>query len=416
MTFLEQSRNASQANNQKMIKLKRLGRHSQGVAQVWRVYAFLLVFVPAIPSAKAQVAPTLSDSARITLITVAPGDELYSTFGHNALRVWDPLNRIDQCYDYGTFDFDQPNFYLNFCLGKLLYTLDVSPYRYFERANLRSQRLMREQWLNLDGSQRQKMFETLETNALPQNRYYKYDFFYDNCATRIRDILREGFMYRITLDSSLAQKGSSMRQLLRPYLSDKPWTQFGIDLVLGMPTDRKARADDYMFLPDYVHDVFAATRLDTDIPLVKAEKRIPAVPFPTFEFKPWFFGNPFWVMLVVALIGLLSMANPRAERIFDRLFWLVLGLAGFIIAFLWFATDHQATKTNLNILWALPTHLLFFWRRTRSEWVENYFIAAAILAALTLVFWKWLPQELPLAATPIAALVVVKGLWRVRKG
>ena len=397
-----------------MIKRTRLKRPSEGITTVWHILALLWAFSMGLPVAQAQFARTLSDSARISLITVAPGEELYSTFGHNALRVYDPANRIDQCYDYGTFDFDQPNFYVNFCRGKLLYTLDVGPYRYFERANLRSQRLMREQWLNLDSTQRQNVFEALETNALPQNRYYKYDFFYDNCATRIRDILREGFMHRITFDSSLARQGSTMRQLLRPYLRDKPWTQFGIDLILGMPTDRKARPDDYMFLPDYVHEVLAATTLESGKPLVKAEKRIPATPFPIFEFKPWFFSNPFWVMLVVALIGLLSMANPRAERIFDRLFWFVLGSAGLIIAFLWFATDHQATKTNLNILWALPTHLLFFWRRTRSEWVENYFIATAILAALTLVFWKWLPQELPLAATPIAALVVVKGLWRKR--
>lgn len=371
-----------------------------------------LLLLPLV--ARAQWPPVLSDSARISLITVAPGEELYSTFGHNALRVYDPVKGINQCYDYGTFDFDQPNFYLNFCRGKLLYTLDVGPYRYFERANLRDERLMREQLLNLDSLQRQRVFTALETNALPQNRYYKYDFFYDNCATRIRDILREGFMYRLNLDTSLARQGATMRQLLRPYLKDKPWTQFGIDLILGVPTDRKARPDDYMFLPDYVHEVLAATRLEDGRPLVKSEKRIPEASFPRFEYKPWFFDHPFWVMLVVAVIGLLSMANPRTERIFDTIFWLVLGLAGLVIALLWFATDHQATKTNLNILWALPTHLLYFWRRGRSEWVDNYFVATAILAALTLVFWKWLPQELPLAAIPVALLVVIKGLWRKR--
>ena len=378
--------------------------------------ACALVWMAALSPVWGQFAPILSDSARLSLITVAPGDELYSTFGHSAIRVKDPVNLIDQCYDYGTFDFDQPNFYVNFCRGKLLYTLDVGPYRYFERANLRDQRLMREQVFRLDSAQRQQMFEALEYNYLPQNRAYKYDFFYDNCATRIRDILRAGFQYRLNLDSSSAKQGASMRQLLRPYLRDKPWTQFGIDLILGLPTDRKATPDDYMFLPDNVHDVLAATRLEDGKLLVSAEHRLPNVPFPEIKTEPWALSDPLWAMGLLLVIGLLSMANPRTERIFDLLFWFALGLAGCIIAFLWFATDHQATKTNLNLFWALPTHLLVFWRRARTGWLDLYFIATAILAGLVLLFWKWLPQELPTAAIPVVILVIVRGLWHRRGG
>jgi predicted MPP superfamily phosphohydrolase len=121
-------------------------------------------------------------------------------------------------------------------------------------------------------------------------------------------------------------------------------------------------------------------------------------------------------MCFIALLGLLSMANPRTERIFDLVFWLVLGLAGLVIALLWFATEHTATKTNLNLFWALPTHLLFFWRRNKSEFVENYFTGTAILAALMLIFWAWIPQALPVAAIPLVVLVVVKGIWWRRRG
>lgn len=372
---------------------------------------FFLLFV-SVCQAQSQVVPTLSDSARISLMTVAPGDEVYSIFGHSALRVYDPLNRIDRCYNYGTFDFDQPNFLLKFCRGKLLYSLDVESYRGFEYGNLQDRRAMREQTLNLDQDQRQRIFNLLQTNALPENREYKYDFFYDNCATRIRDIVKETFFHQITFDSSRLQKGATMRQLLRPYLKTSPWTQFGIDLVLGYAADRKALAEDFMFLPDYVHDEFAATHLDNNLPLVRSEKKIPEASFPPNSFEPGFFDRPLWVMCFVALLGLLSMANPRTEHIFDTIFWFVLGVAGLIIALLWFATDHSATKTNLNLFWALPTHLLYFWRRTRSEWTENYFTGAAILAALMLIFWKFMPQEMPVAAIPIASLVVVKGLWR----
>ncbi|MCC6463323.1 MAG: DUF4105 domain-containing protein [Saprospiraceae bacterium] len=365
------------------------------------------------PGLRAQTSFPLSDSARISLMTVAPGEFVYSTFGHSALRVHDPLQRFDRVYNYGTFNFEQPNFLLKFCQGRLLYYLDVETYRSFEYGNLYDRRPMREQILNLRPDSRQRLFDLLQENAREENRYYKYEFFYDNCATRIRDIVKETFFHQITFDSSGLPPGKTMRQLLHQYLTDKPWTEFGIDLVLGTPADRLARAEDYMFLPDYVHDMFADAAIDDSTRLVRSERRIPERLLPdTASAAPGFWGSPFLVMCLVALLGLLCMANPRTEYLFDLVFWFVLGLAGLVMVLLWAATDHTATKTNWNLLWALPTHLLYFWRRTRSEWVENYFLGAGILAALTLLFWAFLPQALPLAAVPIAALVVVKAIWR----
>ncbi len=371
---------------------------------------FFLLSLSLAAGAAAQ--PMLSDSSTISLMTVAPGEEVYSLFGHSALRVRDPLLRLDRCYNYGTFDFDQPNFLLKFCRGKLLYMLDLEPYRSFEYGNIADRRAMREQLLSLSRTERQALFNALETNALPDNRSYKYDFFYDNCATRIRDIAGAALEYRILYDSSTLTRPQTMRQLLRPYLARHPWTEFGIDLVLGRSADRVANAEDFMFLPDYVHDMFAKARIDGTVPLVKSERKVPEYSFEPQPFQSDFFSRPLWVMCVVALIGLLCMANPRNERIFDFVFWPALGLAGLIMALLWFATDHSATKTNLNMMWALPTHLLFFWRRSRTEVTEMYFVGAAILAALALLFWTFMPQEMPVAAMPLAALVVVKGMWR----
>lgn len=361
---------------------------------------------------QAQTVPVLSDSARISLITVAPGEELYSTFGHSALRVRDPLNRLDRCYNYGTFDFSQPDFYTKFLRGKLLYFLDLESYRNFEYGNLYDRRSMREQWLNLDAAQRQRLFNLLQENALPQNRTYKYDFFYDNCATRIRDIVAETFYHQIVFDSSGIPADKTMRQLLHPYLENKPWTRFGIDLILGVPADRRALAEDYMFLPDYMYAMFGTTRLNAETPLVERETQITA-PGAGAPAQPGPLDHPILVTSLIALIGLLSMSNPRAEAIFDALFWLLLGIMGLIMTLLWFATDHSATKVNLNVFWALPSHLFYFWRSRRSEWVENYFLGAAMLAALALLFWYWMPQQMPLEAIPLAGLVVVKGVWRL---
>lgn len=380
-----------------------------------RYLIWLGMWMPTLLSAQEE---TLSDSAYISLLTVAPGEELYSVFGHSALRVKDEANQIDQCYNYGTFDFTEPNFYLNFCRGKLRYFLNVEKTRDFMRGNLHDRRSFREQRFNLDSIQKQRFFHLLEENAREENKFYQYDFFYDNCATRIRDMVQETFFHQLWFDSSKVKPGVTMRQLLDPYLVKSPWTNFGMDLVLGIPSDHKATTENIMFLPDHVHDVLSGTKLPgMTTPLVISDTKTPVDGFPDYSASSdslvdRFLSNPLWVMVFVAIMGLLTMANPRTERIFDIFFWFALGVTGVIIAFLWFFTDHQSTKTNLNLFWALPTHLLFFWRNKRTEWTENYFTGAAILAALFLVFWKWIPQEIPVAAVPILILIVVKGLYR----
>lgn len=374
-------------------------------------YLLLLAVFPVLLSAQTP-ASQLSPEARISLMTVAPGDMVYSTFGHSALRVYDPQQRIDRCYNYGTFQFDQPNFLLKFCRGKLMYFLDLEPYRSFEYGNLYDNRNMQEQMLQLDSTQRQRLFTLLQENAKEENRYYKYDFFYDNCSTRIRDIVKEAMFHQIAFDTLHLQQDATMRQLLHPYLTRHPWMGFGIDLVLGTPADRRAAPENFMFLPDYLHDMFGAAKLPSGMPLVSIEQSIPRPALPTSEWKPGLFDRPLLATCFVALLGLLSMANPRTEHIFDTIFWFVIGLAGLIMALLWFATDHSATKANFNLLWAFPTHLLVFWRNKATEQLRNYFTVTAIMATLALIFWKFWPQEMPVAAIPLAGLVVVKGLWR----
>ncbi|HRI60923.1 MAG TPA: DUF4105 domain-containing protein [Saprospiraceae bacterium] len=385
-------------------------------------HLILLALLLIVGKSVAQNPVTLSDSARVSLMTVAPGEFLYSTFGHSAIRVFDPANRLDRCYNYGTFDFDQPNFVLKFCRGKLLYFLDIESCKGFERGNLLDRRAMTEQVLNLTREQKQGLFDLLQENAREENRFYKYDFFYDNCATRIRDIVEKTFDQPIVWDSSRLALGTTMRQLLNPNMACLPWTHFGMNLGLGYAADRRASARDFMFLPDHMHDMFATARIDDTTALVRSERHIPETAFPAVTYQPGFFERPFWVLCLVALLGLLSMLNRYTERVFDTLFWLVLGVAGLILALLWFATDHSSTKTNFNLLWALPTHLLVFWRSHKEGWIRQYFIVAGTLALLTLIFWKIIPQEMPVAAMPLAFLAGVKGLrkpvwsWMASRG
>jgi small basic protein len=356
---------------------------------------------------QAALAPTLSDSATISLWTVEPGNELYSIFGHSALQVRDEGTRINKVYNYGTFEFDNPNFYSQFVQGKLPYYLNIEAYRQFEYGNLYDRRTMTEQVLNLDNTERQRLFQLLETNSEEQNKYYRYEFFYDNCATRIRDIIQAGCYETLNWDSSHVDKKVTMRHLLHEHLKPQPWAQFGIDLVLGARCDKKPTPDEYQFLPKYLHDVVGKTKKQDGTPLV-SKTQVVKPPKPKENDLPHPYSSPLVVMSIIAIIGILSMFHVGFRRIFDWMFWISLFLVGLLMAGLWFFTDHQATKVNLNLIWAFPLHIFFFAKRKTSEWAENYFLALGMVCLVLLLCYIVLPQQLPLAILPILLMMVVK--------
>ncbi|MCU0398242.1 MAG: DUF4105 domain-containing protein, partial [Cyclobacteriaceae bacterium] len=199
----------------------------------------------------------LSDQAEISVITCGPGQaELYSAFGHSAFRVFDPANQIDHAFNYGVFDFNQPNFYLNFARGHNNYRLAVQDYKRFEYTYVYYNRYVHEQVLNLNTFQKQKLFDYLIWNAQPENQYYRYDYFYDNCATKLPEIVSKVFGDSVQFDGSYISTSYSIRQLTDLYLNYQPWGDLGIDICLGLPMDKKASPYEYMFLPDYVESGF----------------------------------------------------------------------------------------------------------------------------------------------------------------
>jgi hypothetical protein len=202
-------------------------------------------------------AQTLTKEAKVSLITVSPGQELYSSFGHNALWVSDPAQGIDRVYNYGTFDFRTEGFYLKFLRGTLPYQLSVSPMYYTMYGAQAENRSVTEQVLNLSQNQKQKLYDFLENNYLPENRQYAYKFFYDNCATRLRDAIKiaggDSLQYynqpiRGTFEAT------SYRGWMNSYLGNKPWARFGMNLAIGLPSDHVATPQEEMYLPDNLRD------------------------------------------------------------------------------------------------------------------------------------------------------------------
>lgn len=353
----------------------------------------------------------LSDQAEISVITCGPGQEaVFTAFGHSAFRVYDPVNGIDHAYNYGVFDFDQPNFYLNFARGYNQYKLAVQDYRRFEYYYIYYNRYVHEQVLNLDTEQKQKLFNFLAWNALPENQFYLYDYFYDNCATKIPEVVSKVFGDQVKFDGSHITTNYSIRQLTDMYLKYQPWGDLGIDLCLGLPMDKKASAYEYMFLPDFVELGFDNAYINGN-PLVK-EKYIIHEAEP--EVYPFNWLHPaliFSALLIITLfISWLDQKRKRINKWFDSVMLIVVGAVGLLLLLLWVATDHKAAAWNFNLLWAVPSHLVYaflLWKK-EAKLIKSYYGFNAILIVLMLVSWPVLPQALNASIIPLLLLLFVR--------
>ncbi|NJM93832.1 MAG: DUF4105 domain-containing protein [Cytophagales bacterium] len=203
----------------------------------------------------AQPWPHLSDSAKFSLITLSPGQELYQAFGHSAIRLRDPLRDVDILYNYGIFDFSTEYFYLKFSTGRLRYQLGMSHFERVQRYMPMEDQTVIEQIFDLDKEARQALFEFLETNYLEENRYYYYRFFEDNCATRIRDVLDTVLADALVWDFDINHDPASYRELYHEDLTHRQWEAAGLDLLLGSRIDKKKDPWHFMYKPNYLHDL-----------------------------------------------------------------------------------------------------------------------------------------------------------------
>jgi hypothetical protein len=360
--------------------------------------------------------PQLTQHAEVSLINSEPGSYLFEAFGHSALRISDPAIGIDQVYNYGTFDFNQENFYLNFVRGYMKYYLSVSDIRRsilsYQYRGIKA----REQVLALSQTQKQHIFESLETNRKEENKYYFYDYFYDNCATKWRDLLRDAIGDRLKFNNPYPDSILSIRQLMHKYTGKHPWGEFGIDLALGSPIDKPASFEDYMYLPDYLRlAVKNATQLDSlgrDQPLQKYEVDF-AEPFQGVKIESDFFTPTefFWIIFsFITLISLFEFKRQKSFRLLSAILILGVGLIGSTLMFLWFLTNHYTAAYNYNLLWAVPTNVIFafFIFSNKQKIIEGYAVSQIALLLITLIFWPLWPQDLHEAFIPVVLILLIR--------
>lgn len=356
----------------------------------------------------------LTDKAEISVLTLGPWEgQVYTAFGHSAFRVSDPGNGFDLAYNYGVFNFDRPNFYLNFAKGHNYYMLGVADYKRFEYSYIYYDRYIHEQKLNLTPKQKQRLFDYLEWNAKPENAEYLYDYFYDNCATKIPAVMLKVFGDTIQFDSSHIKTDYTIRELTDLYLTHQPWGDLGIDICLGLPMDKKASPFEYMFLPDYVEQGFTnASILSNGVeePLVKERKVLYEsqhnTPPNTLIHPLLVFGVLF---LIVAVISYRDMKRRKITQWLDIILFTIVGFVGTLLFVLWIATDHKAAAKNMNLLWALPTHLIAIIAMIRNpKWLMNYFLLTSIIALILLGAWPFLPQKLHYSLIPLVMALGVR--------
>lgn len=352
---------------------------------------------------------------RISLLTCDPGDELYSAFGHSAIRVVDPTTGQDLVFNYGTFDFNTPFFYVKFTQRTLDYMLSVSTFERFQVEYNYFQRNMREQVLDLNPDQARRLVLFLEENYRPENRFYRYDFFYDNCATRIRDAMETILGPQLDWNEPVDAELKTFRNLIDEYVYPLPWADFGIDLALGSVIDRYATERKKQFLPDYMEAAFGRAMIVGDgptRPLVKEAQVI--LDFPPRESEVDLF-NPYilWWVFAIAVMGLtfVGFRKKRLFKGFDIAFFSVLGLLGILIVILWFFTFHSQTKYNWNILWAFPGHLALaigLYSGKVRPWLKKYLLLALIMANLALVFWITGIQSFHPSIVPLLLVILLR--------
>jgi hypothetical protein len=356
---------------------------------------------------------TDSCGLRIAVLTCGTGDELYSSFGHSGVRVTDSLSGTDIVFNYGTFEFSD-DFYKQFMMGKLDYCLSYATFDEFVQEYVHQQRFVHEQVLDLPCTDKANFRAFLENNYLPQNRYYRYEFLDDNCATRIRDIFPKLLGNRFVFGHNIIAPDSTCRQLFDAYLyrGGQDWAAVGISLLLGRRVDRIAGDHGSQYLPDFVFKALAEAKVDGH-PLVKETNIIldhpnagerSGVPLYTF----------IGLLVLSILLAVLGNKARLAQNIFDTTLFFITGLIGCFMLFMWLGTEHQMCGNNLNILWASPLWIVFCWNIRKPGTITRVFL---VLSAVLLLYCLILfPQGTVTELKFWMAVLLVRVAYRLWKG
>ncbi|MDE5842272.1 MAG: DUF4105 domain-containing protein [Muribaculaceae bacterium] len=369
-----------------------------------------------IPSESA----TAGEGLTASLITCAPGPEVYELFGHEAIRI-KGIDRnglpLDSVWNYGVFDFASPNFIYRFVKGETDYMLYGCPFSWFISSYVERGSGVTEQELNFTQEETERLRKLLQINALPAHRTYRYSYIRDNCSTRVAQVVEEAVKPRRVIWPDTVNYGS-FRKAMRDMHRDYPWYQFGIDLALGSGIDRRISSQEELFAPLLMEEKAAGARFGDGAPLVKSTEMIyPGAHYMTtgemgntLPPTPWWLSPRFAAYLVLMISIAVAWMTWRGGlhgillRGWYSLYFGVSGLAGCLLWFLVFVSSHDATSPNLLALWLNPLQLVIavcvWWRGGRPAAIAMAAVNVLVLAVLSL-WWPWQSQSANDAIFPL---------------
>ena len=378
------------------------------------IIALILLFFFLGQSVRGQ-----EDNIKVSLMTCAPGTEIYALFGHTALRYEDKARGEDWVFNYGMFSFNAPHFIYRFVKGETDYELGVTRYPYFEGSYAMRGSSVYQQTLNLTISEKQELRRLLEENYLPENRVYRYNFFYDNCTTRARDVIERCIEGKVVY--SEGKEGLSFRDIVHQYTKGHPWAQFGIDFCIGSQADHPINDRQMMFAPFYLMDAFAGARIantsDNKALVASTKKIIDCEPdvSDSAENDIWNMLTPIRLSLLVFIaIGMATVYGLRKKKSLwglDIAVFAAAGIAGCIIAFLALFSEHPTVGSNYLLFVFHPGHLLclpFFINNERKRRKSRYHLLNCTVLTLFIVLFPVIPQNFDLAVLPLALCLLIR--------
>ena len=384
-------------------------------------HTFLIFFFCALQFVNAQLYDDyfLSDSSQISIITSGPGDVLYEKFGHTAIRVKD--DNFDLLYNYGIFDFDNPTFYADFTKGYMKYKLVKYPFYLALKSAQKNKRWTKEQVLNLTQQQKNDFYTFLEINVLPENASYLYDPFFDNCATKPRDIIKLVLKENLLFNDDFVTEDVSIRQLMNKEIHQNTWGSLGINIALGSKLDKIATPNQYLYLPDYLFTALENSKvIKNNKEENLLEKSTILLNFDKKESKSDTI-SPFLVILIFSLIGFFitykDYQNKKRTKWIDFTMFFTTGIFGIVIMYLWFFTNHSTAPNNFNFLWAFaPNFIVAFilLKKETPKWVQKYVWVLLLFLVAIPIIWIAKIQLFPLTIIPLLILVGIR-YWFLQK-
>ena len=353
----------------------------------------------------------------VYLLTCGQGSETYSIYGHSALRIVNRPEKSDIVYNWGVFDFNTSNFAWKFARGRLDYMLGVESMQDFLKVYIYEKRFVHSQRINLTADEAEQLISLVNENLKPGNIKYRYDFFYDDCSTRIRDLIEKSVGEKLLyLPADGGKKMPTFRNLVGKYQNPYPWLKFGVDLIMGSPGDKKAQYRDRMFLPVELQKELSETVINRDgkmIPLLRNPDPILDYNLPGTKQK--FFLIPGFVFTLILVIILILSSLIKSRKIInsmDILIFSVFSILSVLMIFFNFFTDHQQMRWNLNIIWLnplIPVCLVALILSARTVlWFRFLFYILVAFLFLHLV----LPQSFNIAILPLLLILIIRSSAR----